>query len=109
MDDDDPTGHLARVTARIALDQTGEVVVGLGNRTEIARIDKPAATPRLISSRSATVNADDRRRRPGGAIPPRSRSVRWIVPGARSSAGAISLTDSPADQRAHNSGRSAGE
>jgi hypothetical protein len=34
MDDDDPTGHLARVTARIARDQTGEVVVGLGNRTE---------------------------------------------------------------------------
>jgi hypothetical protein len=43
----------------------------------------------------------------GGAIPPRSRSVPWIVPGPRSSARAMSLTDSPALQRSHNSRRSA--
>src|SRR6266699_1860486 len=49
------------------------------------------------------------RRRSEGATPPRSRIVQLIVPGARSSARPISLTDSPRFQRSHSSRRSCAE
>src|SRR5206468_8283840 len=61
------------------------------------------------SSRSASVSASRLRRRSGGGRPPRLRSTRSTAPGPRSSARAISLTDSPRRQRSHSSRRSCAE
>jgi hypothetical protein len=66
-------------------------------------------SPREISSRSASVKASRLRRRSGGGRPPRCRICAWTVPGPRSSARPISLTDSPRRQRCHSCWRSSAE
>src|SRR5207253_8172140 len=60
-------------------------------------------------SRSTSVKACRLRRRSGGGRPPRCRICAWTVPGTRSSARPISLTDSPRRQRSHSSWRSSVE
>jgi hypothetical protein len=51
----------------------------LPNPDAIARIDRPAARPREISSRSAILNRPGGRRRGAGLIPPqRSRYARTV-------------------------------
>jgi hypothetical protein len=67
----------------------------------ISRIDKPAAIPREMSSRSDSVSVRGERRRGAGTIPPRcvnrNRIEPWPLPKARP----ISCNDSPAFQRRH--------
>ncbi len=67
------------------------------------RIDIRAARPLEIVSRSSRVNVRGLRVRSGGAIPPRTRTTPWIVPGFRFSALAIALRDSPARHRRQSS------
>src|SRR5215203_2034003 len=73
------------------------------SRAAIVRRDSPAASPREISSRSDGVSAHPRRRRSGGEIPPVTSSIPWTEPGGFCSARAMSLMDSPALHRFHNS------
>ena len=66
----------------------------------------PAAMPREISSRSASVSEGGSRRRSRGGTPPFSRIVQLDRPGRSSSARPISLIDSPRFHRSHSSRRS---
>src|ERR1700712_5786344 len=61
--------------------------------------DQFALSPREIASRSSGLSARGERFLGGGAIPPRLASIRCTEPTSRSSARAISLTDSAARQR----------
>src|SRR5215203_2962359 len=79
------------------------VEAGLPSRAAIARRESPAASPREISSRSTKVSAHRRLRRSGGEKPPVASTIPWIEPGAFCRARAMSLMDSPALHRSHNS------
>jgi hypothetical protein len=67
----------------------------------IDRIERPATTPREISSRSVNVNADLERCRSAGRIPPDSATIRWIDEWYRSNNPAIWWRVSPFCQRSH--------
>src|SRR5215213_1248243 len=73
------------------------------SRVAIARRDSPVASPREISSRSAGVSAHLRLCRSGGEKPPVASIIPWMEPGAFCRARAMSLMDSPALHRSHNS------
>src|SRR6266508_1173833 len=69
----------------------------------IARTDKPSASPREISSRSASASTRGERRRVAGTYPPLEATTPWIEPGCFPRARPISLRDSPAFHRDHSS------
>jgi hypothetical protein len=70
----------------------------------MARIDRPAAIPREISSRSSSLSARAALCRTGGAIPPYNETIRWTpLLFLRSSAREIDEILSPCFQRDHNS------
>src|SRR5215216_934809 len=73
------------------------------SRVAITRRDCPVASPREISSRSAGVSAHLRLCRSGGEKPPVASIIPWMEPGAFCRARAMSLMDSPALHRSHNS------
>jgi hypothetical protein len=70
----------------------------------IRRTDRPAATPREISSRSSSLNAATALRRGTGAIPPWTATIRWTPDlFLLSSAREMANTLCPFFQRSHNS------
>src|SRR5687767_5707663 len=69
----------------------------------ISRSEHPAFSPREISSRSLIDKTRAERQRSRGAIPPLAYTTFDTKFGQRCRASAISVTDSPAFQRRHNS------
>jgi hypothetical protein len=67
----------------------------------IARIDRPAASPREISSRSARLNRPGARRRDRGRIPPQRSRYARTVPVHKPSSRAVGFAACPARNRAH--------
>src|SRR4029453_865109 len=77
-----------------------------GERPKLAairRIDRPAAIPREISSRSSSTSVTGQRRRATGAIPPLNAKTWGVGPLVLASARAISLAHWPLFQRSQSS------
>lgn len=67
----------------------------------IVRIDRPAITPREISSRSDSFSTKPERRRAKGRMPPVLDRMPPTVEWLRSNSCAIVCSDSPCRQRSH--------
>jgi len=79
------------------------------NLAAMLRSDNPAANPREISSRSATVNRSSPRRRGNGRTPPQRFNRSRTVDGCRRIALARTFTASPERHRRHTSSTSVGD
>ena len=92
-----PSASMARYVLRPPCRATSRLTVE-GERPKpaaIPRIDRPAAIPREISSRSSSTSTAEPRRRAAGAIPPLNAKTWWIAPLVLSSERAISLAHWP--------------
>jgi len=86
-----------RATSRLIVDAARP------ERAAISRSETPSASPREISSRSVGDSDRGDRRRGVGTYPPLDATTPWIDPGCLPKARPMSLSDSPAFQRAHSS------